>query len=237
MNYFNADLHIHTCLSPCGDEDMSPRNIIRIAIERNMQIIAITDHNSTRNVGVCVEFGKREGIFVIPGCEVNTSEEVHCLCYFPDLQVLDEFQHYLDSHMADVKNDPDKFGYQVAVDENDVIIYEEERSLFTGISDGIDNLAEEVHRLGGLFIPAHIDRPVNSIFSQLGFIPPGLKYDALELSKYTFPDDFEKLYPELAGEYFLQNSDAHYTDDIAKAYNKLEMEEANWNCFKSLFSR
>ncbi len=237
MSCLNADLHIHTCLSPCGDEDMSPRNIIRTAKERNMQIIAITDHNSTRNVKVCVELGIRNGIYVIPGCEVNTCEEVHCLCYFPDLQAMGEFQLYLDNRMTDVKNDPDKFGYQVAVDENDVIVYEEKRSLFIGIRDGVDNLADEVHKLGGVFVPAHIDRPVNSLFSQLGFIPPGLKYDALEVSKHYFLDDFKKMHPELAGEYFIQNSDAHYTDDIAKAYNRFEMEDANWGCFRLLFNK
>ena len=235
MKCLNADLHIHTCLSPCGDVDMSPRNIIRIAKERNMHIIAITDHNSTRNVKVCIELGERNGIFVIPGCEVNTSEEVHCLCYFPTLQTMDEFQLYLDSRMTSIKNDPDKFGYQVAVDENDVILYEEKRSLFMGIMDGINNLSDEVHKLGGLFVPAHIDRSVNSIFSQLGFIPKELNYDALEVSKHSSPDFIKKLHPETVGDLFLQNSDAHYIEDIAKIYNCFEMEEANWNCFKSLF--
>ena len=235
MNCYNADLHIHTCLSPCGDTDMSPRNIIRIAQERNLQIIAVTDHNSTRNVRVCAELGIRNGVFVIPRCEVNTSEEVHCLCYFPSLTALDEFQVYLDSRMTDIKNDHDKFGYQVAVDENDVILYEEERSLFMGIKDGIDDLAEVVFMLKGVFVPAHVDRSVNSLFSQLGFIPPGLKYDALEVSRHSTVEGFVKKHSELDGEFFLQNSDAHYTEDIAKAYNRFEMEEVNWNCFKSLF--
>ncbi len=237
MNYFNADLHIHTCLSPCGDLDMSPRNIIRKTKEEGMHIIAITDHNSTLNVRVCKELGKQNGIYVIPGCEVNTREEVHCLCYFPNLKAMDEFQMYLDSRITDIKNDPDKFGYQVAVDENDVILYEENRSLFIGINDGIDNLAEEVHRLKGVFVPAHIDRSVNSLFSQLGFIPSGLKYDALEVSKYTTPNNFINKHPELAGEYFLQNSDAHYIEDIGKAYNRFKMEESDWRNFKLLFEK
>lgn len=236
MNCFNADLHIHTCLSPCGDLDMSPRNIIRIAKERGLQIIAITDHNSTRNVRVSVEIGRTNGIFVVPGCEVNTQEEVHSLCYLPHLEALDQFQAYLDSRMSDMKNDTDRFGYQVAVDENDYIIYEEKRSLFAGIRDGIDNLAEEVHRLGGIFVPAHIDRPKFGLLSQLGFIPSDLKYEALELSKFTTPDNFVKNYPNLRGEFFLQNSDAHYPEDIASAYNRFEIESADWESFKSVFS-
>src|SRR5690554_8012730 len=102
----NADLHIHTCLSPCGDLDMSPRNIIRIAKEKGLQIIGITDHNSTRNVRVCMELGEKAGLYVIPGCEVNTREEVHTLCYFPHLQAVEAFQSYLDERMTNMKNDP-----------------------------------------------------------------------------------------------------------------------------------
>jgi PHP family Zn ribbon phosphoesterase len=103
--------------------------------------------------------------------------------------------------------------------------------------DSIDTLAKVVHKLGGLFVPAHIDRPVNSLFSQLGFIPKDLDYDALEVSKRTTVDDFTEKHPELKGEFFLQNSDAHYTDDIAVAYNMFKMESANWECFKLLFNK
>lgn len=225
----NADLHIHTCLSPCGDLDMSPRNIIRIAKERELQIIAITDHNSTRNVQVCMELGERLGVCVIPGCEVNTCEEVHVLCYFPHLQALDMFQCYLDEQMTDLKNDPDRFGYQVAVDENDRIIYEEERSLFMSIKDGIEGVAKQVHRLGGIFVPAHIDRPKNSLIGQLGFVPFDLEYDALEISKATTPGEFVKRHPELEGKRFLQSSDAHYPEDIARAYTRFEIEKSDWS--------
>lgn len=227
----NADLHIHTCLSPCGDLDMSPRNIIRIAKERELQMIAITDHNSMRNVQVCMELGEREGVWVIPGCEVNTREEVHTLCYFPHLQAVEEFQYYLDERMTDIKNDPGRFGYQVAVDENDRIVYEEERSLFMSIEDGIEGVAEQVHRLDGIFVPAHIDRPKNSLISQLGFIPFDLEYEALEISKATTPQEFIKDHPELEGKRFLQSSDAHYPEDIARAYTCFGMEELSWKSF------
>ena len=102
MPWYNADLHIHTCLSPCGSLEMSPRRIIGRAGERGLQLIAITDHNSTRNVQVCMECGAAHGIMVIPGCEVNTQEEVHCLCYFPDLEAVVQFQEYLDRRMLDI---------------------------------------------------------------------------------------------------------------------------------------
>jgi Uncharacterized conserved protein len=233
MNCFHADLHIHTCLSPCGDLDMSPRNILRSAKAKGLHMIAITDHNTTRNVHVCCETGKREGIFVIPGCEVNTQEEVHCLCYFPHLGVVEEFQRYLDERMTDIRNDPDLFGYQVAVDENEVIVYEEERSLFMGIRDGIEDVERLVHLLGGIFVPAHIDRPKNSVLGQLGFIPFELEYEALEVSKRITTGDFVTMHPELAGKRILQNSDAHYLDEIAGAHNRFYMEELNWECFKT----
>jgi len=134
MNLYKADLHVHTCLSPCGDLDMSPRNIIQAAIQKGLDMIAITDHNSTRNVKTCLEIAEKENIFVIPGCEINTQEEVHCLAYFPDLEAISEFQKYLDRKLPEIENDPDLFGYQVAVDEDDGIIFEEKRSLYFGNS-------------------------------------------------------------------------------------------------------
>lgn len=215
---------------------MSPRNIIRIAKEKGLQIIGITDHNSTRNVRVCMELGEKAGLYVIPGCEVNTREEVHALCYFPHLQAVEVFQSYLDGRMTKMKNDPVRFGYQVAVDENDRVVYEEERSLFMSIEDGIEDVAEQVHRLGGVFVPAHIDRPKNSLISQLGFVPFDLKYEALEISKATTPDAFLRSHPELVGKRFLQSSDAHYPEDIACAYTWFDMKEPTWESFTDAFS-
>ncbi|MEA5046118.1 MAG: PHP domain-containing protein, partial [Petrimonas sp.] len=119
MGTFEADLHIHTCLSPCGSLEMGPWDIVQTALEKGLDIIAITDHNSTQNVRPCVEIGEKLGIFVIPGCEVNTQEEVHCLCYFPGLEAMERFQQYLDEKIPDIKNEPALFGYQVAVDRDD----------------------------------------------------------------------------------------------------------------------
>lgn len=237
MSHFNADLHIHTCLSPCGDLDMSPKNILRAAKEKGLDMIAITDHNTTRNVKTCMEIGEKMGIFVIPGCEVNTREEVHCLCYFPDLTAMNEFQEYLDEKIPDIKNDPDFFGYQVAVDEHDVIVYEEQRSLFTGIDDDIEQVQKKVHSLGGIFVPAHIDRQKNSVYGQLGFIPFDLEYDALEISRRTALEDFLKLHPEIALKKILRSSDAHFIDHIAAVHTVFEMDELNWESFKTVFTQ
>lgn len=232
MPLFNADLHIHTCLSPCGDLDMSPVNIVKTAKKKGIDIIAITDHNTTHNVQTCVEIGKDEGVFVIPGCEVNTQEEVHCLAYFPDLETLNEFQRYLDEYLPDVKNDVNFFGYQVAVDKKERIIYEEQRALFMGIEQDIESVEKRVHALGGIFVPAHIDRVKNSVFSQLGFIPFDLQYDALEISWRVKPEDFFYMHPELAAKKILRNSDAHYLPEIGKVYMTFDLEDLNWNSFE-----
>ncbi len=235
MPLFKADLHIHTCLSPCGDLEMSPRNIVRTARDKGLDIIAVTDHNSTRNVRPCVEIGRELGLFVVPGCEVNTQEEVHCLCYFPDLKALDRFQQYLDEKIPDIKNDPGLFGFQVAVDVNDVILYEEVKSLYTGIRDDLESVQQKVHSLGGIFVPAHIDRMKNGIYGQLGFIPFDLSYDALEVSKRTDPEVFLRQHPELATKKILRSSDAHFLSHIASMHTDFYMDELNWESFKMAF--
>lgn len=233
MNRYNADLHIHTCLSPCGDLEMSPRNIIRCAREKGLHIIAITDHNSTRNVQACFDIGRREGLYVVAGCEVNSVEEIHCLCYFPHLQAMALFQSYLDERMTDRLNNPDLFGYQVMADEHDNIIGEEKRSLFMGINDSIDEVEKQVHLLHGIFVPAHIDRQKNGVLSQLGFIPADISFEALEVSRRTTPAAFLKEHPELAGKRFLQSSDAHYPEDIGAAHTRFDMERPDWDHLKA----
>ncbi len=235
MHPFKADLHIHTCLSPCGDLDMSPRNIIARAKEKGLDLIAITDHNSTRNVKACIELGAKNNLLVIGGCEVNTQEEVHSLALFPNLDVLDEFQQYLDEKLPPIKNDTSLFGFQVAVDENDNIIYEEEKALIAAIDADLEEVAEKVLSIGGVFIPAHIDRSKNSIFSQLGFIPFDLKYNALEVSWRTTKEEIIKKYPRLANKVFIQSSDAHYVEDIGKVYTEFLMKELSWESFVAAF--
>lgn len=128
-----ADLHIHTVLSPCGDLDMSPANIIGMALQKGLSLIGISDHNSTRQAPVIQQLGEQQGLRVLCGTEVNTAEEVHALAYFPTLERLTAFQHFLDLHLPDIKNNPDKFGYQVVVDAEEQITYEEERLLITAL--------------------------------------------------------------------------------------------------------
>ena len=178
---YKADLHIHTVLSPCGDLDMSPSMIIDQAIIKELDIIGISDHNSTKNAVVCKEIGELNNIFVMMGTEVTSKEEVHCLCFMPDEKELSEFQKYLETHINKKKNNPKFFGNQFVVDERENILDEEELLLIQSINQTIYQISDKVKSLNGIFIPAHVDAHRNSIGSQLGFIPDDLNFDALEI--------------------------------------------------------
>ena len=232
MNRFKADLHIHTVLSPCGVLEMSPTNIIRAAKSKQLDLIGITDHNSTRQCAVVRKLGLKEGIYVLCGTEVTTKEEAHCLAFFDTTESLEAFQVYLDAHLPEVKNNPDLFGYQVAVDADDNIFFEEDRSLLSAIDQSIEKIEETIHSLNGIFIPAHINKSKNSVISQLGFIPDDLKYDALELSKHISREDFISKNKYLKDNVFIKNSDAHLLELIGETTTVFVMEALNFEEIK-----
>lgn len=237
MKVFNADLHIHTVLSPCGSLEMSPKTIVQTAIAKKIDIIGITDHNSTRQCREVASEAQKAGLTVFCGAEVTTREEVHCLAFFENFEKLDEFQYFLDASLPDIKNDVDLFGYQVVVNENEDIVYEEERLLISAIKHSIDKVEQEVHRLEGIFIPAHVNRAKFSLISQLGFIPPDLKFDALELSKHMGTTAFLKTYPYLNRATIIRNSDAHQPEDIGVIFSKLLMESTDFKEFRMAISK
>lgn len=222
MNAWKADLHIHTVLSPCGDLDMSPARIIEQAKARQLDIIGITDHNSTRQCRLIRDMAKKQNLTVLMGAEVSTQEEVHALAFFETTDQLNLFQQFLDAHLPDIPNEPEKMGYQVVVNEHEHIVYEEPRWLAAGLTAGIDEVAKEVHRLRGLFIPAHINRAANSIYSQLGFFPKGLPADALEISAHISEKTMRSQHPELSDYVFIQSSDAHYPNDIGHVFTTFQ---------------
>lgn len=229
MKVFRADLHTHTVLSPCGDLEMSPVNIVRVAKERGVDILGITDHNSTLHAVLIKQLAEREGIMVMMGAEVTTKEEVHCLCFFETEQLLSEFQTYLDLHLPKILNDTKYFGYQVVVNEEEEIIEEIDYLLLSGLNQGINELEQKVHQLKGLFIPAHINKTQNSIISQLGFLPPDLQVDALEISMHTTKEEFLSKNKYLKAYPFIQSSDAHYIDNIGNVCSRLTMKEASFS--------
>ncbi len=232
MPLFKADLHIHTVLSPCGSLDMSPGNIVQAALDKNLDIIGITDHNSTRQCASVLEAAKGKPISVFCGVEITSKEEAHCLAFFETTTELAEFQKYLDIHLPNIPNNPEKFGYQVVVDIDENIIFEEKRWLVPGINQNINEIANKVHELNGLFIPAHINKLKNSLISQLGFIPRDLKADAFEISRHISRKNMIKQDNYLADKILLQNSDAHFIDDIGSVYNILDLQEATFGEFR-----
>lgn len=231
-----ADLHIHTVLSPCGDLEMSPAHILQTAQAKGLDIIGITDHNSTRQAMLIREYSRGSGIFVLAGAEVTTQEEVHCLAYFATLPQLEEFQAYLDAHLPPIRNKPEKFGYQVVADLDENIVYEEPTLLISALDQTIEAVQQKVKQLQGIFIPAHIDKSRFSILSQLGFLPANLEFDALEISPHIAYKKFLNLHPELSVYPFIQSSDAHYPADIGKAYTLLEIEELSFEAIRQSLS-
>lgn len=224
MQTFKADLHNHTLLSPCGDLDMTPDFIIEEALKKGIDIIGITDHNSTRHCRLAEHYSHNRNIFVLCGAEVTTKEEAHCVAFFETHETLDLFQKFLDEHLPDIPNVPDVFGDQVQINEDFEIVYEEPKLLTSGLDVNIEGIAAKVMELGGIFIPAHIDKMKNSVISQLGFIPFDLPYDAVELSKHG---DKEKILQEhlyLKNKMFTRASDAHQPDVIATAPCYFELE-------------
>ncbi len=228
MNDYRADLHIHSALSPCGDLDMSPVAIVREACRKGLDIIGISDHNTTRHAPLMTELGAENGLFVLPGVEINTREEAHCLAFFENLAILASFQEFLDTHLPRVPNDPVRFGYQVQLDRFDRIVYEENRFLFNAIDQPVEAVERRVHALGGIFIPSHIDRPRNSIISQLGFIAETLNVDAVEISRKSNVSDYLLQHPGIGRYTIVTSSDAHYLSDIGAAYTVFRMRERSF---------
>lgn len=224
MELYLADLHTHTVLSPCGDLEMSPRNIIEAAAGRGISIIGITDHNSTRNALLVKRLGAEEGILVLTGAEVTTREEIHCLTFFEEEEELAEFQSWIERNITRIPNSPSKFGYQVVLDEYENIVDEVEYLLIMSLTSSIDEVERKVHELNGLFIPAHVDRKVNSILSQLGFFPSGVRYDAIEITPYCIYDELIRQHNVVADIPVIRSSDSHFLPDVGKAHTSFLME-------------
>lgn len=235
MTIYKADLHTHTLLSPCGDLDMTPETIIELALERGVDVIAITDHNATRHCRLAEYYSHNRDIFVLCGAEITSKEEAHCLAYMPDHESLDKLQSYLDLHLPNIPNDPDFFGDQVQVDKDLNIVYEEPKLLTSAIDQSVNQIADAVHAMGGLFVPAHIDKMKNSIISQLGFIPFDLDYDAVELSEHGNREELLKTHKYLKDKSFTRSSDAHITDRIGISPCYLEMETRSFEEIRMAF--
>lgn len=224
------DFHIHTALSPCGDINMTPNNILNMAQIKGLDAIAITDHNSIRNCHPCLELGQEKGIIVIPGMEIQTKEEVHLICLFRELQNAIEFQNHIYSFMTNEKNNPNFFGRQLILNKYDDIVEEETRLLISSVNLKINEIFSRVIEHKGIVIPAHIDKSSYSILSNLGFIPRNLDIKTLEISKKCDKINFLSENKYLDRYKLITNSDAHYLGDISERNNNyIEVREKNIN--------
>jgi len=225
LRRIKADLHVHTCLSPCSSLDMSPREVVNAALARGLDLIGICDHNSAENVLAVKKAGERNGLMVVGGMEVASSEEAHLLVYFDDDDDLLEFQNYIYNHLAG-RNDEHSFGLQVIADDEDGVSGFCDKLLISATTLTAEAIVAKAHAAKGesLVIAAHVDRESFSIIGQLGFIPPDLKLDAIETARMTAAD-VRKQFPDCARFPVVMSSDAHGPDDIGKRFTWFTMEE------------
>ncbi len=207
MITYQAELHIHTVLSPCAGVEMIPPLIIHTAVSLGLNMIAITDHNASENVAAVIKAAKGQDITVLPGMELQTEEEVHVLCLFDTLEQLAELQKIVDQTLPDIPNNVDYFGEQFIVDHTGEFIQRKEQLSF-------EDAYAAVASLDGLFIPAHVDRQAFGLIYHLGFVPPDLDIDALEISRHLTPEAAFDKFPQIKGYPLIQSGDVHYLDDF-----------------------
>ena len=223
MKEFKADMHIHSCLSPCADLEMSPRNIIKEAKKKGLDIIGICDHNSAENFPALEKSAKAEGIKAIGGIEITSREEVHILGLFGNKRDLFLMQEAVYSTLHGV-NDEKRYGLQVVVNENEEVLGFNNKLLIGATEMSVEEVVDLIHKFNGIAIASHIDREGFSIIANLGFIPEGLKLDALEIIEPSKRDKINTGKDFV----FITSSDAHLINDIGKRYSCFLMKESTF---------
>ncbi|MBQ6594399.1 MAG: PHP domain-containing protein [Clostridia bacterium] len=226
MEKLFCDLHIHSCLSPCGSDDMTPSNICGMAMLKGLDMIALTDHNTARNLPAMKICAEAYGLTLIPGMEITTREEVHLLGYFPDVETALEFSEFLRGHMPAKKNKPSFFGNQLVMDEDDNVIAEEDELLIGAADLSLSELVKLIREAGGVPVPAHINRGSNGLLINLGFVPEDLDLTAVEVWR-----DLPCAHTPQEGRVVLHSSDAHYLGDILEARETIELPERTVEAF------
>jgi 3',5'-nucleoside bisphosphate phosphatase len=216
------DLHIHSGLSPCGDEAMTPHNIARMAQLKGLQLISVTDHNSLKQQHVMADVAHQYGLSYVYGVEIQSQEEVHILGYFPTRKAVDAMQRWIDVHQIKVKNRPSYFGDQVLYNTHDEVIDEEPVALIFSLNASLESCIRAIHHKGGKAVLAHLYGRKYGLIQQLGFIPEGLPIDGVELCDPREVPFFKNEYPQYAQLPILCNSDAHQLGDIHEARFRLE---------------
>ena len=224
MRIYQAELHVHTVLSPCAAVEMIPPLIVDQALARGITLLAVTDHNSSANASAVMQAARDTPLSVLPGMELQTREEVHLLCLFDTLEQLEAWQARVDVLLPKIPNNIGFFGEQFVVDAEGEFIRREERLLLNSVDIELEHAAQEVTALGGLAIPAHVDRKANGLIEILGLVPPG--FEALEISRYSSPQSALQKFPQLNGHTLLQSGDVHLLDGFLGS-TQFSMEAAS----------
>lgn len=219
------DLHIHSGLSPCGSEDMSPNNILNMSLIKGLDVIAVTDHNSIENVEVVYDLSKNMDLMVIPGMEIQTQEDIHSIVLFETVEALKIFYNKMLPYQLKLPNKPEKFGHQHIYNAEDEVVGEVAHYLIVPFSINLEDMVQIVNDMEGVVFPAHVNRNSFSIINNIGFIPENLQvnnlewYKTPELDMNAYKNRMFKAYRPLF------NSDAHDLIQISERENFLEVEE------------
>ena len=224
MKYF-YDLHMHSCLSPCGDMDMTPNNLVNMAKLLGFDIIALTDHNTSLNCEAAMKVGDAIGLLVMPGMELTTAEDIHAVCLFPTLEKALAFSEYVDSNRIKIRNKPDIYGRQVIMNEDDEEIGELEHLLLPASFIPITEAYNKAKEFGGICYPAHIDRDSLSVLSVLGEIDPYCGFKTAELADISKLDELKAQHPILSEMNIVTCSDAHYLENMRDPEHTLDLPE------------
>ncbi len=224
MSRYYYDLHIHSCLSPCGDNDSTPNNSVGMGVLAGLQIMALTDHNTCRNCPAFFEAAKRQGIIPVPGMELTTAEDIHMVCLFPDLDSAMAFDEEISRRLIRIPNRPDIFGDQLIMNGEDEIIGTLPDLLSNATDISVDEADSLVEFYGGVCYPAHIDRPANGIIAVLGDLPPHERYTCVELHDGEKEAEYRAKYvPD--DTLVVVSSDAHVLWDIRDKDAYLELDD------------
>lgn len=223
MERYKYDLHMHSCLSPCGDNDMTPNNMVNMAALLGCQILALTDHNTCRNTPAAVKVGEEAGVLVIPGMELCTAEEAHVVCLFETVEAALAFDAYVQEHTMQIPNRPEIFGEQLILDEQDEYVGKIDHLLITATDISVSDVHALVEGFGGVAFPAHVDKDAYSVIASLGAIPPEAEFTAAELSSGADRAAQLMLHPELDEMILLRDSDAHYLHLMQEDMGEVEL--------------
>ena len=220
------DLHIHSCLSPCAEAEMTPNNICNMAMLKGLDLIAVSDHNSCRQQPGMKAASEKTGIRLLYGAELQSMEEVHLLALFRSLEDCRNLQTWIDEVMPQIPNDPDYFGSQEILNGMDEQIGIEKRLLLVSLNAALEECIDAIHACSGIAVPAHVMGRENSIMNQLGFIPEELDYDALELRNEKEKEEVLNLHPWMREKdtIWLIDSDAHRLIDISEREHQMSEE-------------